>query len=81
MTNGIRCKVKDALVNELLLLNNKVNTLSPGLLHSEEARAQVQERREILYVEIKRHRKTGHDGKPCPAAERFANSRYQKSVA
>ena len=69
MTAEITCRVKDALVNELLLLNHKLNTLSPELLHSDEARAKVQERREALYVEIKRHRKRGHKGKPCPAAK------------
>ena len=76
MTAEITCRVKDALVNELLLLNNKLNTLSPTLLHSKEARAQVQERREILQIEIKQHRKNGHDGRPCPAVEfpRFARN-------
>jgi hypothetical protein len=64
-----QCKVKDALVNQLIVLNNKLNTLSPSSLHSEQARAEVQERRESLYVEIKRHREKGHDGKPCPAAQ------------
>jgi hypothetical protein len=61
--------VKDDLVNQLIALNNKVNALSPNLLHSEQARAEVQERRESLYVEIKRHRAKGHEGKPCPAAK------------
>jgi hypothetical protein len=50
MTAEITCKVKDALVQELLALNNKLNTLSPDLLHSEEAHARVQERREALYI-------------------------------
>ena len=75
MTGTITCKIKDALVQELLVLNNKLNTLSPDLLHSEEAQARVQERREALYIEIKQHRKTGHQGKPCPAVERF--NRYR----
>jgi hypothetical protein len=69
MTPDITCRIKDALVNELLVLNNKLNTLSPERLHSEEARAKVQERRETLYDEIKRHRKAGHQGKPCPAVQ------------
>jgi hypothetical protein len=69
MTSGKMCKVKDDLVNQLIALNNKLNTLSPDLLHSEQARAEVQERRESLYVEIKRHRKIGHEGKHCPAVE------------
>jgi hypothetical protein len=80
MPPEITCKVKDALVNQLLHLNNKLNTLSPALLHSELARAQVQEQRESLYDEIKKHRKTGHDGKPCPAAQHFVNARHPKSV-
>ena len=71
MTSGKKCKVKDNLVNQLIALNDKLNTLSPDLLHSEQARAEVQERRESLYVEIKQHRAKGHEGKPCPATQRF----------
>jgi hypothetical protein len=63
--------VKDDLVNQLIALNSKLNTLSPSLLRSEQARAEVQERRESLYLEIKLHRKKGHDGKPCPAVQRL----------
>jgi hypothetical protein len=74
MTWGDTCKVKDDLVNQLITLNNKLNTLSPDLLHSEQARAEVQERRESLYVEIKQHRAKGHEGKPCPAAQRLPYS-------
>jgi hypothetical protein len=74
MTSGNKCKVKDDLVNQLTALNNKLNTLSPSLLRSEQARAEVQERRESLYVEIKRHRAKGHAGKPCPAAQRLPYS-------
>ena len=74
MTSGNKCKVKDDLVNQLIALNNKLNTLSPDLLHSEQARAEVQERRESLYVEIKRHRAKGHEGKPCPAVQRLPYS-------
>ena len=73
MTSGKKCKVKDNLVNQLIALNNKLNALSPELLHSEQARAEVQERRESLYVEIKRHRAKGHEGKPCPAIQRFVS--------
>jgi hypothetical protein len=68
MTSGKKCKVKDDLVNQLIALNNKLDTLSPDLLRSEQERAEVQERRESLQIEIKRHRAKGHDGKPCPAA-------------
>ena len=70
MTAEIPCRVKDDLVNQLVALNSKLNTLSPSLLRSEQARAEVQERRESLFVEIKLHRKKGHDGKPCPAVQR-----------
>ena len=66
--------MKDDLVNRLIVLNNKVNTLSPTFLHDQEARAEVQERREALYVEIKWHRAKGHDGKPCPAAKHLPYS-------
>ena len=74
MTSENKCNVKDDLVNQLIALNNKLNTLSPALLHSEKARAEVQERRESLYVEIKRHRAKGHQGKPCPADQRLPYS-------
>ena len=70
MTVGNKCKVKDAVVNQLLALNNKLNTLSSALLRSEQERATVQERRESLYLELTQHIKRGHEGKPCPAARR-----------
>ena len=75
MTSGNKCKVKDDLVNQLIALNNKLNTLSPSFLHSQQARAEVQERRETLYVEIKQHRTKGHEGKPCPAVQYIPYSR------
>ena len=71
MTSENECNVKDDLVNQLIALNDKLNTLSPALLRSEQARAKVQEQRESLYVEIKQHRAKGHEGKPCPAAQRL----------
>ena len=74
MTSGNECKVKEDLVNQLIALNNKLNTLSPDLLRSEQGRAEVQERRESLYIEIKHHRAKGHEGKPCPAAQRVPYS-------
>ncbi len=64
MTSVNQCQVKDGLVNQLIALNDKLNTLSPALLHSEQAREEVQQQRENLYVEIKRHRAKGHQGKP-----------------
>jgi len=76
MRSEKNCKVKDNLVNQLIALNNKVNTLSPGLLHSEQARAEVEEKREGLYLEIKLHRKKGHDGKPCPAVQYISGDRH-----
>ena len=63
----MNCQVKDELVSQLVALNNKLNLLSPDLVHGDEARAEVQQQRENLYAEIK-HRAKGHDGKPCPAA-------------
>jgi hypothetical protein len=74
MTLGNNCKVKDNFVNQLIALNDKLNTLSTAFLHSQQARAEVQERRESLYVDIKRHRAKGHEGKPCPAAQRLPYS-------
>ena len=62
--------MKDRLVNQLIALNNKLNTLSPALLRSEQARAAVQQQREKLYVEIKHHRAKGHDSISCPASQR-----------
>ncbi len=72
MTVGIPCKVKDDLVAQLMALNDKLNTLSPAVLRSEQAREGVQQQREGLYVELKRHRAKGHRGKPCPSVQRFS---------
>jgi hypothetical protein len=65
---SVNCKVKDELVSQLIALNNKLNLLSPDLVHGDEDRAEVQQQRENLYAEIKHHRAKGHEGKPCPAA-------------
>ena len=65
----MNCRVKDELVRKLIALNNKLNLLSPELIHGDEDRAEVQQRRESLYAEIKRHRAKGHEGRPCPAAK------------
>jgi hypothetical protein len=66
---GTKCEVKDALVNQLVALNNKLNTLSPALVRSEQGRAEIQQQRERLHVEIQHHKTKGHDGKPCPAIQ------------
>jgi len=65
---SMNCQVKDKLVSQLVALNNKLNLLSPDLVHGDEERAEVQQQRENLYAEIKHHRAKGHEGKPCPAA-------------
>ena len=65
----MNCQVKDELVSQLVALNNKLNLLSPDLIHGDEERAEVQQQRENLYAEIKQHRAKGHQGKPCPAAK------------
>ena len=65
----MNCQVKDELVSRLVALNNKLNLLSPDLVHGDEERAEVQQQRENLYSEIKHHRAKGHEGKPCPAAK------------
>jgi hypothetical protein len=70
MTSENQCKIKNDLVNQLIALNAKLNTLSPSLVRSEQARGEVQQLREELYVEIKRHRAKGHRGKPCPSVQR-----------
>ena len=72
MTSGNQCKVKDDLVNQLIALNNKLNTLSPALVRGEREQEEVQQQRESPYVEIKRHRAKGHRGKPCPSVQRFS---------
>jgi len=61
------CHIEDHLVRELSTLNEKLNTLSPGWVRSEEAREEIQKRRETLQTEIKHHRSKGHDGKRCPS--------------
>ncbi len=66
----MNCQVKDDLVSQLISLNNKLDLLSPDLVHGDKERAEVQERRESLYAEIKHHRAKGHEGKPCPAARK-----------
>jgi len=65
---SMNCQVKDELVSQLIALNNKLNLLSPDLVHGDGERAEVQQQRENLYAEIKHHRAKGHEGKPCPAA-------------
>jgi len=67
----MNCQVKDELVSRLTALNNKLNLLSPALVHGDEERAEVQLERENLYAAIKHHRAKGHDGKPCPAARQI----------
>ena len=71
----MNCQVKDELVSQLIALNSKLNLLSPDLVHGDEERAEVQQRRESLYAEIKHHRAKGHEGKPCPAAKQVWASR------
>ena len=66
---SMNCQVKDKLVSQLVALNNKLNLLSPDLVHGDKERAEVQQQRENLYTEIKHHRAKGHEGKPCPAAK------------
>ena len=69
MTSGNKCKVKDNLVNQLIALNSKLNTLKASVLRNEQTREEVQLRRESLYLELKRHRVKGHDGKSCLAVQ------------
>ena len=39
----MNCQVKDELVSQLIALNNKLNLLSPDLVHGDEERAEVQQ--------------------------------------
>jgi len=66
----MNCQVKDDLVSQLIALNNKLDLLSPDLVLGDKERAEVQERRESLYAEIKNHREKGQEGKQCPAARK-----------
>jgi len=53
------CQGKDELVRQLVALNNKLNLLSPDLVHGDEERADLRQRRESLYAQIKHHRAKG----------------------
>jgi hypothetical protein len=64
----MNCQVKDELVSQLVAWNNKLNLLSPDLVHGDEERAEVQQQRENLYAEIEHHKARGNEGKPCPMA-------------
>ena len=68
MTTENKCKIKDHLVSRLIALNDKLNTLSPTVLLGLQARAEVQQQRGTLYIELMEHRAKGHDGRACPAA-------------
>jgi hypothetical protein len=72
MASAKTCPVKDSLVNQLIALNGKLNTLSPNVVRNEQKREEIQAQRESLYLEIKQHRKKGHEGKPCPFVEHFS---------
>lgn len=61
------CPIEDNLVRKLATLSDKLNTLSPRWVRSEEAREEIQQQRETLQVEIKQHRSKGHDGQRCPS--------------
>ena len=64
---GETCKVKDALVAQMNVLNGKLTALGPSSFRDDQARAGIQQKRESLHAEIEMHRKKGHDGKACPA--------------
>ena len=63
------CAVKDKLVQQLNHLNDKLNSLHPAWVRSPEARDEIQSQREALYLQIKQHRKNGHNGQRCPAIQ------------
>jgi prefoldin subunit 5 len=66
------CKTHTELVDAIQSLNNKLNFLSPERVTGEAQLTKVTEQREALLIEIRQHRKKGHDGRPCPAAPRAA---------
>ena len=65
----MNCQVKDQLVSRLIALNNKLNLLSPDLVHGDEERAEVQLERENLYAEIKHHRAKGTRWQTVPGGK------------
>ena len=66
------CVMKDRLAKELTALNNKLNILSPDVVHTEEERMAVLNEREKLQLQMRWHRTRGHGGKRCPFLQNFA---------
>jgi hypothetical protein len=67
---GETCKVNDALVAQMIVLNDELSALGPSSFRDDQVRAEIQQKRESLHAEIRVHRKKGHDGKTCPAVQR-----------
>jgi hypothetical protein len=63
----MNCQTNNDLVEAIVSLNNKLNRLSPDRVSEEGQLAEIAEQREVLLIEMRNHRKRGHDGKPCPA--------------
>jgi hypothetical protein len=61
------CKIQRDLVAAIVLLNNKLNLLSPDRVSEYTQVVEIEERRQALLVEMRKHRRKGHKGKPCPA--------------
>jgi hypothetical protein len=65
------CQTNNDLVDAIISLNNKLNRLSPSSVSDEGQLAEISEKREALLIEMRQHRKKGHDGRPCPANVRL----------
>jgi hypothetical protein len=64
----VDCKTYSDLVDAIVVLNNKLNRLSPSYVSGDRPLAEISALRDALLIEMRHHRKKGHDGKPCPAA-------------
>jgi hypothetical protein len=73
-----RCRIQDDLVSELTALSSKLNRPNPTWVRSEAEQDEIQKRRETLQVELKQHRKKGHNGTRYPG---FNPPRYSLSAA
>ena len=57
-------------MDAIIGLNNKLNLLSPDRVSEHGQLVEIEERRQVLLVEMRNHRRKGHSGRPCPAAPR-----------
>ena len=69
------CRVEKKLMREIATMNDQLNSLSPAWVRDEKERLLIQEKRDILSAELRKHHAKGHEGRRCPAfAGRLARS-------